>query len=182
MYLDMIPGSVILKSSLSVHIILFQYMLRVVVVLISHFYSGLYASKKKKNGQKNKQKSSPRAKWNTAVTSVDLGTCFIAQTHTIHIFYFCMGKKSLIFYLLQLHLIFCSSSRKSTFLTSFSTVQSVSPKPLCCKHRLTVTPDISNLPFSGSQGLCLHVQQALTILFMLHSRATQNVNYLLLVI
>lgn len=57
MYLDMIPGSVILKSSLSVHIILFQYMLRVVVVLISHFYSGLYASKKKKKMAKRINRS-----------------------------------------------------------------------------------------------------------------------------
>lgn len=59
MYLDMIPGSVILKSSLSVHIILFQYMLRVVVVLISHFYSGLYASKKKKMAKRINRSQAP---------------------------------------------------------------------------------------------------------------------------
>lgn len=141
----------VLRNSLSVRIVLLWSVLAA-MVLISHLHSALYASKR------NDHRSQAPEQNETAVASVDLGVYFIAHTHTIWFFFnFCMGKKSLIFYLLQLNPILCSS-RKSALLTSFSTVQSVSSEPLYCKHRLTVTLGIANMSFSRSKGLfVLHI-------------------------
>lgn len=84
----------ILRNSLSVRVVLLRSMLAA-MVLISHFHSALYASKR--NDQRT-SRSQALEQNETAVASVDLGVCFIAHTHTIWFFFLLLhGKKILNF-------------------------------------------------------------------------------------